>query len=367
MELQKEWNEYVQGSKKAFLKKYNAPSKHVDDSWNDLPRKYKVLFAHELDKVGKLVKEKPQYSKGGKIKNQYEGKEHHSVWNEWTPEQRRHFLIDHAEDIFEVSVNSKDWSLENQKLIQDWDKLTFLKLRNAAKGYANKIENSLETHVSMGQYAKGGEVVEMDYLNGEEEGVDLFEEYETLPPRVVKVLRKYANLDETYENCGKMLAEMNALGYTFDYGLSAEPYNLRLIGGKPKYAQGGKITISKNKRLVHGNEVVKGADKNEDYSRRRSGVDVKNGYRLPHGYEVANRKYEGGATIHKCGFTQSEVEFICDAVNSHGSGQHPKINKDNYGGLTSKYLRSVLNKNDLLKNLNSEGSRERNSILHKLK
>ena len=33
---------------------------------------------------------------------------------------------------------------------------------------------------------------------------------------------------EDYESCAKMLSELEALGYTFDYYLDAVPFNLRL-------------------------------------------------------------------------------------------------------------------------------------------
>lgn len=62
----------------------------------------------------------------------------------------------------------------------------------------------------------------------QETEIDLFEHWEKLPKRVQNVLSKYADADEDYENCAKMLSELEALGYTFDYYLDAVPYNLRL-------------------------------------------------------------------------------------------------------------------------------------------
>ncbi len=57
---------------------------------------------------------------------------------------------------------------------------------------------------------------------------DLFEIYETLPFEVQGIILKYADgLD--YDQCQQMQKELNKLGYDFDYGLDAIPYDLKLI------------------------------------------------------------------------------------------------------------------------------------------
>lgn len=58
---------------------------------------------------------------------------------------------------------------------------------------------------------------------------DLFLTPELLPANLQAVLEKYANADESYETCRAMLIECEAIGYTFDYYLNAEPYALRPI------------------------------------------------------------------------------------------------------------------------------------------
>jgi len=60
------------------------------------------------------------------------------------------------------------------------------------------------------------------------EEIDLFEHFETLPQEVQDVLLKCGEI-ESYQQCADMLVEVEALGYTFDYGLDHEPYNLRKI------------------------------------------------------------------------------------------------------------------------------------------
>ena len=57
---------------------------------------------------------------------------------------------------------------------------------------------------------------------------DLFETPESLPPQVQAVIEKYGEC-ETYEDCRKMLKALKPLGYTFDYYVDANPYDLRKI------------------------------------------------------------------------------------------------------------------------------------------
>jgi hypothetical protein len=73
----------------------------------------------------------------------------------------------------------------------------------------------------------GGDIDdEEEYLQAK----DLFLHQEELPADVKSVLDKYGIEGEaTYETCGSMLAELEPLGYTFEYYLDAEPFNLRKI------------------------------------------------------------------------------------------------------------------------------------------
>jgi hypothetical protein len=59
--------------------------------------------------------------------------------------------------------------------------------------------------------------------------IDLFAHPDKLPQEVQDVLEKYSDWGESYEECKAMLIDMEAVGYTFDYYLTAEPYNLRKI------------------------------------------------------------------------------------------------------------------------------------------
>jgi hypothetical protein len=70
----------------------------------------------------------------------------------------------------------------------------------------------------------------------EENGICLLEDYENMPPAVQAIFEKYETLDGlSYTQCEELLSQCEAIGYTFEYGLSAEPINLRPIGTQPKY------------------------------------------------------------------------------------------------------------------------------------
>lgn len=57
--------------------------------------------------------------------------------------------------------------------------------------------------------------------------IDLFEQYDRLPKKINSILNKYGDSVDTYGMCEKMQKELNAVGYTFDYYLTADPYHLR--------------------------------------------------------------------------------------------------------------------------------------------
>jgi hypothetical protein len=83
--------------------------------------------------------------------------------------------------------------------------------------------------------AKGG-------VMHDDEGVDLFEDYEDQPAEVQAILAKYEIEDNDYNTLKDLQAELEEIGYTIEFGLDAEPFDLRKIGQKGKsdfYAKGG--------------------------------------------------------------------------------------------------------------------------------
>ena len=62
--------------------------------------------------------------------------------------------------------------------------------------------------------------------------VDLFQYYELMPENVSSIFNMYYEMggnEWDYDNLKKLEGDLEQLGYTFDYGLDAEPYGLRPI------------------------------------------------------------------------------------------------------------------------------------------
>jgi len=123
--------------------------------------------------------------------------------------------------------------------------------------------NALEVYEGASQGQRFEDGGEMD----DDEGVDLFEDYEDQPEEVSELLSTLEVEDYNYDSLNDLLAEMKKIGYTFDFGLDAEPYDLRKIGQKGKsefYAKGG-IVVTKisnipnfKQRLADGKITYRG-------------------------------------------------------------------------------------------------------------
>lgn len=64
---------------------------------------------------------------------------------------------------------------------------------------------------------------------------DLFEYYEELPVKIRKILDRHGTDDASYDACRDLMAELEPLGYMFDYYLDAVPYGLRKYDFLPSY------------------------------------------------------------------------------------------------------------------------------------
>jgi len=65
---------------------------------------------------------------------------------------------------------------------------------------------------------------------------DLFYHYDKQPKNLQLITDKWAKKWDTgdgYKNCRAFLKEVEKIGYTFEYYLDAEPYNLHLKLNKP--------------------------------------------------------------------------------------------------------------------------------------
>ncbi len=57
--------------------------------------------------------------------------------------------------------------------------------------------------------------------------IDLFEFPELLPQEVTDIIEEFGkNYSCSYEDCDKLIDQLNAVGYTCEYGLDSSPYNL---------------------------------------------------------------------------------------------------------------------------------------------
>lgn len=68
-----------------------------------------------------------------------------------------------------------------------------------------------------------------DRIKENESNVDLFEDIDALPKEVQKIILDFDYDEDLYAECKSMLAKLEKLGYTFEYGLCGTPFNLRKI------------------------------------------------------------------------------------------------------------------------------------------
>ena len=94
-----------------------------------------------------------------------------------------------------------------------------------------------------------------------QQGIDLFEDYENIPANVQSVLDNHedAFMDGDYKELQKALTQLKKVGYTFEYDLHGQAYDLRPIGTKGKsemeeyeegteaFKQGGNVDSSATK------------------------------------------------------------------------------------------------------------------------
>lgn len=82
------------------------------------------------------------------------------------------------------------------------------------------------------------------------EQIDLFESQENLPVEVWQIINDFAIKETNYEDCIEMQIKLQRLGYDFEYGLDAVPFNLHKIYKRPDLSylsQAQTINIGKMK------------------------------------------------------------------------------------------------------------------------
>ena len=158
---------------------------------------------------------------------------------------------------------------------------------------------------------------------------DLFENYDEQPEELAEIvnfyMEKFDEGDYDYEDSKNFLKEVEAIGYTFDYGLDNEPYGLRPIGTElDEYADGGAIA---NQQLIadahlrpaemFGREGIPAYNKGGALKTERRYVNHSQDYETRyarkhpsrHGY--GNIKYDGGGDVTQFGkFISSQIEHL---------------------------------------------------------
>ena len=92
--------------------------------------------------------------------------------------------------------------------------------------------------------------------------IDLFQDYENIPPQVEQILDRYADefggdgSEMDYKDTANMLKEIEAVGYTFDYYLNNEPYGLRPIGVKITELQGYE-DFDDSDKFADGGQIIR--------------------------------------------------------------------------------------------------------------
>jgi hypothetical protein len=67
---------------------------------------------------------------------------------------------------------------------------------------------------------------------------DLFETPELIPQDVQAILETFNEDADPYHELDRLTNELEAIGYTFDYYLDADPYGLRPVGVKLQELEG---------------------------------------------------------------------------------------------------------------------------------
>jgi len=205
----------------SFLKLYYSDKK-INEKCSGQSRR----TIHAINSVMKSIAKKydaSKYENGGGV--EIESEIVHNKNRDWRLKQA-YSLIANEKEVKQDSsaMDLFNWANRNGYLVRNADEFNHI---------ANTISpRELEKHTN--KFNNGGGVEIEEEYNPEN---DLFAKMETLPDDVREVLDRYSEEDPTYESLGAMLKELEPLGYTFEYYLDAEPFNLRKI----THVKGGGI------------------------------------------------------------------------------------------------------------------------------
>ena len=170
------WKIWTEEQREQFLIDHLITDRNLNKSTEDFLIQFKYYPYSNLPPLAKTKLryhiQNGQYAKGGSIPNNYEGRTPEDVWNNWTSEQKTHFMQDHKYNIFGDRQISKE----------DREKFLMTKFKDLSRD----LRIIVEDHVQEGQYAYGGKtksrpsmrelyIEQIAYLtNTREVGVDAF-------------------------------------------------------------------------------------------------------------------------------------------------------------------------------------------------
>jgi hypothetical protein len=172
-------------------------------------------------------------------------------------ELRNDYTFDYKDEQFEIEpiINSDENGVSNAVFtVFDGDGEEQGEITYSSEGGKQKFTaNSEFFSWNNTKFENGGFMADVYADGGEtEEGVNLFEDYENIPAELQAILDKYEDAfqDGDYSGLEKALKEANKIGYTFEYYLDGQAYDLRKIGEKGKsefenYAKGGEVNVEK--------------------------------------------------------------------------------------------------------------------------
>lgn len=275
-----------------------------DEFENGLASKEDAIMLAKIMSGNKKERE-PRYDNGGNIKsknmgipNNYKGKTCENIWNEFTDQQRVHFLFDHFEDI---GILAKDIPSISEK---NWDGLHW------------NVKVEFKQHTMMGQYREGGEtddnILEFtipnwalsSLINGDDSGNE-DDDIEKINAFTERIVNKYGNAmfmlpDEEDMDLG--------FRYKNDIDNLGSDCSLLLLNPTKKYVSGGDADTEEedNEDQSRLEELMEENDLPEEVIREYAewaGVEIKDITDLPF-----NGRYD------------SEEDFAMDLVEQGAAG-----------------------------------------------
>jgi hypothetical protein len=189
------------------------------------------------------------YAKGGGIGDNVLGLVKGDIFEvidtEHTVTGNKFVFLDYEDKYGTIALKAIPYPPMLFKKLNDKDKIVYI--TDISSDGIKKLSDDKSGEMLVRRYKKYIEY-NMEQGGETEEGVDLFEDYENIPPKLQAVLDnyEYAFQNGDYRDLEKALKEANGIGYTFEYSLDGQAYNLRKIGQKGKseveeYSQGGTL------------------------------------------------------------------------------------------------------------------------------